>query len=125
MVRLMVGVGLVWPRHGLARVAVLLALALLPSTPVHAQQPASLPNGLPTHFFFGLAAHPDGSGLYGWLPESGVPWAMAYQYLAGGVNTNQGWETWNPNGTFALNYAQGAAQHGYIPMFVYYEDGTG
>ncbi len=55
------------------------------------------------------------------MPDSGVPWDYAYQYLAGGVNTGQGWETWNPNGTFALSYAQGAAQHGYVPMFPYYE----
>jgi hypothetical protein len=89
----------------------------LPTT-AHAQ-PA--PNGLPNHFTFGLAAHPDNAGIYGWMPDSGVPWDYAYQYLAGGVNTGHGWETWNPNGTFTLSYAQGASQHGYIPMFPYYE----
>src|SRR5207253_5815955 len=44
-----------------------------------------------------------------------------WQYLAGGVNTGHGWETWNSNGTFALGYAKEADQHGYIPMFPYYE----
>jgi len=125
MVRLMVGFvaspvsGLA---HRLASVTVLLALVLLPLLPRAAAQAQSAPAaGLPTHFGFGLAAHPDSSGIYGWMPQSGVPWDYAFQYLAGGVNTNQGWETWNPNGTFALSYAQGADQHGYIPMFPYYE----
>src|SRR5205085_171244 len=93
-------------------------LALLPLGPAHGQ---SLPNGLPSHFGFGLHAPPDNGGIYGWMPQSGIPWDFSYQYLAGGVNTGQGWETWNPNGTFALAYAQGAAQHGYTPMFPYYE----
>jgi hypothetical protein len=93
-------------------------LALLPLGPAQSQ---SLPDGLPNHFGIGLAAHPDNSGLYGWMPDSGVPWSYAYQYLAGGVNTGHGWETWNPNATFALAYAQGAAQRGIIPMFPYYE----
>ena len=84
-------------------------------------QAQSLPTGLPSHFGFGLSAHPDNSGIYGWMPDTGVPWDYAYQYLAGGVNTGHGWETWNPNGTFALAYAQGAVQHGYTPMFPYYE----
>ena len=50
-----------------------------------------------------------------WLPQSGIPWDFTFQYLAGGVNTGQGWETWNPNGTFVLNYARDARQHGSIP----------
>jgi hypothetical protein len=56
-----------------------------------------------------------------WLPQSGIPWDFTFQYLAGGVNTGQGWETWNSNGTFVLNDARDARQHGYIPMFPYYE----
>lgn len=95
-------------------------LALLPLGPAQAQT-LPLPTGLPTHFGFGLSGHPDNNGIYGWMPDSGVAWDYAYQYLAGGVNTGNGWETWNPNGTFALSYAQGAASHGYIPMFPYYE----
>jgi hypothetical protein len=93
--------------------AALLALVLLAS-PVHAQQP---PAWLPGHFSFGLGA---GAGDT-WMPQSEIPWDFRMQYLAGGVNTDHGWETWNANGTFALNYAQESAQHGYIPMFPYYE----
>jgi len=55
------------------------------------------------------------------MPNSGIPWDYAYQYLSGGVNTGGGWETWNGSGQFALYYAQGAASHHYIPVFSYYE----
>lgn len=88
------------------------------STPARA---ASVPSGLPGHFGFGLAASPSNSGIYGWMPNSGIPWDYAYQYLSGGVNTGSGWETWNASGQFALWYAQGADSHHYIPVFPYYE----
>ncbi|HEV7663935.1 MAG TPA: hypothetical protein VGQ62_10410 [Chloroflexota bacterium] len=90
-----------------------LALLSLQLSPVRAQAAP----GLPTHFGFGLSA---GQGDT-WMPQSAIGWDYRFQYLVGGVNTNQGWETWNPNGTFALNYAQESQQHGYIPMFPYYE----
>jgi hypothetical protein len=92
----------------------LLELLLLAPAPALAQ---SLPAGLPRHFGFGIEAGQGDTGL----PASGIAWDYRWQYLAGGVNTNQGWETWNPNGTFALNYATESDQHGYIPMFPYYE----
>jgi hypothetical protein len=98
-------------RFWLALVYVLLGLSPLPA---HAQPSAAK---LPVHFSFGLAA---GLGDT-WMPQSEVPWDLRMQYLAGGVNTGHGWETWNPNATFALNYAQESLQHGYIPMFPYYE----
>src|SRR5438477_10749471 len=46
--------------------------------------PAAAAGSLPSHFGLGLAAQPDATGLSGWLPQSGVPWDYAYQYLAGG-----------------------------------------
>jgi hypothetical protein len=76
---------------------------------------------LPKHFAIGLSAQPDETGLYGWLPESGVPWDYAYQYLAGGVNTPGGWRHWNERGQFPLFYARGAAERGYIPVLTYYQ----
>ncbi len=82
---------------------------------------ATPPSGLPSHFAIGLAANPDSTGIYGWMPNSTIPWDYAYQYLSGGVNTGAGWETWNTSGQFPLYYAQGAASHGYIPVFSYYE----
>lgn len=54
--------------------------------------------------------------------QNGTAYAFRYQYLAGGVNTKAGWETWNqPTGQFATYYMQESAQHGYTPAFVYYE----
>lgn len=54
--------------------------------------------------------------------QNGTAYAFRYQYLAGGVNTKSGWETWNqPAGQFAAFYMQENAQHGYTPAFVYYE----
>jgi len=95
------------------------ALAV-PTRPVSVRA-ASAGSGLPAHFGFGLAANPDASGIYGWMPQSGIPWDYAYQYLVGGVNTGGGWETWNTSGQFPLWYAQGADSHHYIPVFPYYE----
>jgi hypothetical protein len=94
-------------------VSILLALVL----PLASLQAAAQPSGLPSHFAFGVSA---GQGDT-WMPHSGITWDYRMQYLAGGVNTGQGWETWNSNGTFALNYAQESAQHGYVPVFPYYE----
>ena len=81
----------------------------------------AVPKGLPTHLGLGLAAAPDSSELYGWLPGSGIPWDYAYQYLSGGANTGHGWRTWNTSGQFPLWYAQGAHSNGYIPFFSYYQ----
>ncbi len=83
----------------------------------------TVPNGLPRHFGIGLAAQPDNDGLYGWMPQTGIPWDYAYQYLCGGANTCNGcgWATWNDNGQFVTYYCQGADQHGYIPTFSYYQ----
>jgi hypothetical protein len=92
---------------------------LVPAAPVASAAP--VPTGLPTHFGLGLAAHPDATGIYGWMPDSAIPWDYAYQYLSGGVNTGGGWETWNSGGQFPLYYAQGAASHNYLPVFSYYE----
>jgi hypothetical protein len=69
---------------------------LVPAVPVASAAP--VPTGLPTHFGLGLAAHPDATGIYGWMPDSAIPWDYAYQYLSGGVNTGGGWETWNSGG---------------------------
>ena len=33
-----------------------------------------------------------------------APYGFRYQYLAGGVNTGNGWATWNPDGAFATYY---------------------
>jgi hypothetical protein len=105
---------------GAALLSLLVSFNLLvPAAP--AASAAAVPTGLPAHFGIGLAAHPDSTGIYGWMPDSGIPWDYAYQYLSGGVNTGSGWETWNSSGQFPLYYAQGAASHAYVPVFSYYE----
>src|SRR5271165_5144815 len=79
-----------------------------------------VPSGLPGHFGFGVAAGPGSDVVTGWMPASGVPWDYAYTYLAGGVNTGQGWQTWNTNAQYPLWYAQASRAHGYIPTLPYY-----
>lgn len=74
---------------------------------------------LPPGLNFGLA---NGPADLGWMTASGVPWKFRYQYLAGGVNTGTGWETWNsPAGQFATFYTSDSAANGYLPVFTYYE----
>jgi len=54
------------------------------------------------------------------VTQSGVPFDYAYQYLAGGVNTGGGWQTWNASAQFPLWYARDAAARGAVPVFSYY-----
>jgi hypothetical protein len=46
--------------------------------------------------------------------------AFRYQYLAGGVNTGNGWATWAPSGTFVTDYINESTAAGVIPVFSYY-----
>jgi hypothetical protein len=82
-----------------------------------------LPAGMPTHFAFGLMNGPGDTPLMNDMrTHNGAAWDFRYQYLAGGVNTGHGWETWNtPAGQFATFYLQDSGNNGYIPAFVYYE----
>src|SRR6202035_4223202 len=104
-----------------ARLAWALGLTLLAagisgiSAPQQARADAALPAGLN----FGLGNDPSGLG---WMTSSGVPWRYRYTYLSAGVNTGNGWETWNsPPGQYAAYYMSDSAAHGYIPVFSYYE----
>jgi hypothetical protein len=49
-----------------------------------------------------------------------APFAFRYQYLAGGVNTGNGWANWNSNGDFARFYIEDSVANGVIPVFTYY-----
>jgi hypothetical protein len=85
------------------------------AAPHQARAAITLPAGL--HFGLG-----NGPGDLGWMTSSGVPWRYRYCYLAGGVNTGKGWETWNsPPGQYAAYYMTDSAANGYIPVFSYYE----
>ncbi len=75
-----------------------------------------LPTGWPHTLQLGLADPPgDAAAL-----RKAAPFGFRYQYLAGGVNTGQGWSTWNPNGTFASMYVTESWRHGEIPVLTYY-----
>jgi DNA-binding transcriptional regulator YdaS (Cro superfamily) len=78
---------------------------------------------MPTHFAFGLLNSPNDVGLMNDMrTHNGTAWDFRYQYLAGGVNTGQGWETWaSPSGQFAANYLAESAGNGYTPALVYYD----
>src|SRR5215203_4400413 len=76
-----------------------------------------IPAGLPTHFGVGLSNFD-----VSWITGSGVPWSLRYQYLAGGVNTGDGWAGWNsPPGQFALSYINASRGAGLVPVFIYYQ----
>lgn len=90
-----------------------------PPPPVPASLPA-YPTQMPDYLSIGVTAYPDEEGLTGWMPETGIPFNYAYQYLAAGVNTSDGWATWAGDDKFAYNYAFSADEHGYMPVFTYY-----
>ena len=52
----------------------------------------------------------------------GIPFDFRYQYLAGGVNTGDGWAQWNnPPGQYALDYIADSRAHSLTPAFQYYQ----
>ncbi len=116
-------------KSGLLRIVLVTIVVLVIALPESVLRPGSapqahataLPSGLPGHFGIGVTAAPDSTGLTGWMPNSGIAWDYAYTYLAGGVNTGSGWETWNTSGQYPLWYAQSATSHHYIPFFPYYD----
>jgi hypothetical protein len=90
---------------------VAIAAAALPSAA------AALPRHWPSHRLeLGLADAPGGAAAL----RREAPFGFRYQYLAGGVNTGQGWSTWNPNGTFVTRYIDESAAHHITPVFSYY-----
>jgi hypothetical protein len=49
-----------------------------------------------------------------------APFEYRYQYLAGGVNTGDGWPTWNPNGSFVTMYVRESVAAHVTPVFTLY-----
>lgn len=96
----------------------------LSGTPTSTSSPtAALPPNMPTHLAFGVMNGLGGTTLLNNMrTHNGTAWDFRYQYLAGGVNTGQDWETWaSPAGQFAANYLRESDASGYIPSLVYYE----
>lgn len=64
----------------------------------------------------GLANQPGGAAAL----RRAAPFGYRYQYLAGGVNTGNGWSTWNPSGSFVTRYVDESAKAHITPVFTYY-----
>jgi hypothetical protein len=77
----------------------------------------ALPAGWPHHLLLGVADSP--GDAHQLAKQTGVD--ARYQYLAGGVNTGQGWATWNPDGTFASMYVQESIAAHMITVLSYYQ----
>jgi hypothetical protein len=91
-----------------------LALFTLLARTSYAQAP--LPKGWPSRIELGMADSPGGAAAM----KSTAPFGFRYQYLAGGVNTGNGWATWNANGDFPTFYIQDSVASGIVPVFTYY-----
>jgi hypothetical protein len=92
-----------------------LALAGVAGAPPGAKLPP-LPKAWPQALQIGMADDPGGAAS---LRRAGS-FGFRYQYLAGGVNTGQGWATWNPGGSFASTYVRDSWSHGVLPVLSYY-----
>src|SRR3954453_12510661 len=117
------------PRHLLAAARLLLpvlaAVLLVASQFVQlvgtpAAQAAALPPlpaGWPAaNLQLGVSASPNGAAAL----KARAAYQFRYQYLAGGVNTGNGWATWNPDGEFVTYYVQESKDNGITPVFTYY-----
>jgi hypothetical protein len=83
---------------------------------VSAQALPALPAGWPTTLQLGMADAPGGAEDL----QDTAPFGFRYQYLAGGVNTGNGWANWNPGGQFVSYYIQDSLDHNIRPVFTYY-----
>jgi len=78
----------------------------------------TVPTGLPSTFFIGLSAQPGTQTT--WVHDTGIPWALCYQYISSGVLPSQTWAThWGTD--YAYDYAVSAHAAGCIPEFDYYQ----
>jgi hypothetical protein len=97
----------------------LVAAMVLPGPARSVRAAATLPS-VPAAWPFddlqlGFADSPGGAASL-----AGTGMKMRYQYLAGGVNTGNGWATWNTNGAFVTYYVQDSVANGFVPVFPYY-----
>jgi hypothetical protein len=102
-------------------IASLVAAGLLtaPAGPVRADTP--LPNppaAWPSdRLELGLADAPGGAAAL----RASADFKFRYQYLAGGVNTGNGWATWNTDGQFVTWYIADSVANDMTPVFPYYQ----
>ncbi|MCC6173973.1 MAG: hypothetical protein IT305_01610 [Chloroflexi bacterium] len=74
------------------------------------------PDGWPSVLHLGMSSGAGGAASM----QATAPFGFRYQYLAGGVNTGDGWSTWNSDGAFVTNYIRESTDHGMLPVFTYY-----
>ena len=109
------------PRTFRASLAVLVVVAGLltgPSAAVSAAVglppvPATWPS---SRLELGLADAPGGAAAL----RASAAFGFRYHYLAGGVNTGNGWATWNTNGQFVSYYIADSVANSVTPVFPYY-----
>src|SRR5437762_11005644 len=81
-----------------------------------APSPPPLPARWPHTLELGMADEPGGAAAL----RKVAPFGFRYHYLAGGVNTGQGWATWDPDGAYVTTYIAESTKAGSIPVFSYY-----
>lgn len=74
------------------------------------------PAGWPARLELGLSDGPGGAARL----MASASFGFRYQYLAGGVNTGQGWYGWNPRGSFVSRYVRESIRRHTTPVFSYY-----
>ncbi len=106
------------PRLVAVAMTTVLVIGGVSMTPASAADPLPAPPAAwPfTTLQLGLADSPGGATSL----HAAAPLGLRYQYLAGGVNTGNGWSTWNTGGTFVSMYVTDSAAHGFVPVFPYY-----
>jgi hypothetical protein len=96
-----------------ALLAVVLAAPMLVAAVCLPPVPAAWPSRA---LELGMADAPNGAAAM----RATAPFAFRYQYLSAGVNTGNGWATWNSDGQFATYYIQDSVANGMTPVFTYY-----
>lgn len=97
------------------RVLLLACLCVLAAPASAAAAPPAPPDGWPRHLAVGVADQPGGARAVARRRLD-----ARYQYLAGGVDTGNGWSTWNDDGTFVSRYVNESRRAGVLPVLTYY-----
>ncbi len=96
--------------------ALALTLALAAATPAPTATAAPKPpQGWPKHLAIGAADQPNGARA---VRRNKLD--ARYQYLAGGVDTGNGWATWNEDATFVSRYVDESKKARVLPVLTYY-----
>lgn len=105
-------------RAGKRRSCALAACLLLLAAGSVARAATPLPAGWPGHLVVGMSDPEHGAADL----RATTPLEARYHYLAGGVNTGQGWTTWaNGGGSFVSGYIADSQAAGFIPVFSLYQ----